>query len=117
MKEFNLEEYSKMCAEFLNLHRDKEVVIYNMHSYSYNLLKFDSDWNWIMEVVEAINMIPNHKNPSDTTLQTKRIDVKILLGSANKKAVVEEINQFLIWYNQNKTKYEKQFNETYGGNK
>ena len=49
-------QYNKRCVEFLNLHRDEEVVIYNMHSYCYDLLKFDSDWNWIMEVVRAIAM-------------------------------------------------------------
>lgn len=66
--------------------------------------KFHLDWNWIMEVVEAINMIPNSKNPSDTTLQTKRTNVQSILRSANKKAVVQAINQFLIWYNENNIK-------------
>ncbi len=53
-----------------------------------------------MEVTLAINMIPNPKNPSDTTLQTKRTNVQSILKSANKEAVVEAINQFLIWYEQ-----------------
>lgn len=47
-------EYNQRCAEFLDLHRDEEVVIYNMESYPYDYLKFHSDWNWIMEVINKI---------------------------------------------------------------
>ena len=96
-------EYNKRCAEFLNLHRDEEVVIYNMRSHPYDFLKFHSDWNWIMEVILAINMLPNPKNPNDTTLQTHRTNVQSILRSANKEAVIQAINQFLIWYNESKT--------------
>jgi hypothetical protein len=62
MKEFNLEEYNKMCAEFLGGTYDS-----NLKRYWFRLpivlfptieeLKFDSDWNWIMEVVEKIETI------------------------------------------------------------
>ena len=101
-------QYNKMCVEFLGWDKthpnikDWHIYITPIGHVSYDKMLFHSDWNWIMEVVEAINMIPNPKNPTDTTLSTKRIDVKNLLGSANKKAVVEAINQFLIWYNKNK---------------
>jgi hypothetical protein len=83
-------------------------------------LKFHSHWNWIMEIVEAIEktydefhgyfgvfissngctiqgtkLRTNHENPhyayfNDVTHDTKR------------EAVVQAINQFLIWYNENK---------------
>ena len=111
-------EYNKRCAEFLNLHRDEEVVIYNMHSYCYDLLKFHSDWNWIMEVKNQIcnspkvdefntsydsvangyhcEILPAHNN----TFEPFR--TRIL--PSEREAVVIAINQFLIWFKQNKTK-------------
>ena len=123
-------QYNKMCAEFLggevldvidriyiNKMKDDELIFHNtsvdsntyewnseknMHYIPFDMLQFNSDWNWIMEIIKAINMIPNPKNPSDTTLQTKRTSVQSLLRSANQEAVVQEINQFLIWYNKNK---------------
>jgi hypothetical protein len=61
-------------------------------------LKFHSDWNWIMEVVEVVLKLPNIKKQEDTTQQSKRIVMQAYLGRANKEAVVQAINQFLIWY-------------------
>lgn len=79
-------------------------------------LKFHSDWNWIMEVKEKICqldiideldtlydsvakgyhcvLLPTYKNTFDGFY------TKVL--STEKEAVVEAINQFLIWYEQNK---------------
>jgi hypothetical protein len=88
-------QYNKRCVEFLNLHRDEEVVIYNMHSYCYDLLKFDSDWNWIMEVVRAIAMYYTDKEVPQVHLLNQPIFTP-------KEAVVQAINQFLIWFKQNK---------------
>jgi hypothetical protein len=100
MNEKELLEYNKRCAEFLNLHRDEEVVIYNMHSYCYDLLKFDSDWNWIMDVVEAIE-----KNCAWVKIRGQAVDISTIANTVaptKKEAVVQAINQFLIWYEQNK---------------
>ena len=105
-------EYNKRCAEFLGVDVDYSIEVYKdskspLRNHIDNKPKsepllFDDDWNWIMEVILAINMIPNPKNPSDATLQTKRTAVQSILRSANKEAVVKAINQFLIWYEQNK---------------
>jgi hypothetical protein len=65
-------------------------------------LKFHSDWNWIMEVCIAIKNIQNPREHSDTTCSTLKREIQSYLGSANKEAVVEAINQFLIWYEQNR---------------
>ena len=124
-------EYNKRCAEFLGWTYISSIDIkegsyhtsikagwytkvprvlalgltqYLYKGRSHNSLQFHSDWNWIMKVVEVINMIPNPKNLSDTTLYTHRLNVQSILRSANKEAVVQAINQFLIWYNENKTK-------------
>jgi hypothetical protein len=103
MKEFNLEEYNKMCAEFLEW--EFQHGYYNpdhLHEYSFKTteeLKFHSDWNLIMEVVEKIKSINVYKNnPSDTTLATIREEIRIFLGLCNKKAAVQTIWEFLQLY-------------------
>lgn len=88
-------------------------------------LKFDSDWNWIMQVVEAIEelgfatkithdycisnygcdncVIDTRKNAlyfGDEDEMEEPIVFK--LTTSKKQAVVEAINQFLIWYDKNK---------------
>lgn len=114
-------QYNKMCAEFLNLRRDEEVAIYKLNAYPYEYLRFDSDWNWIMEVVEAIENIEikgqyiYSVQPRGATCEIKcsnqyslAFDVQMPciyeIAKSKKEAVVQAINQFLIWYNQNEIK-------------
>jgi len=98
-------EYNKRCAEFLGWKYSEEKDRWNedmLRQYSFVEsidLKFHSDWNWIMEVVEAINKTQNPKQGGDTTHSTLKREVQALLGKSAKEAVVEAINQFLIWYN------------------
>jgi hypothetical protein len=110
-------EYNKRCTEFLGYinttptdkdfdiyHNEKGMIIGNK---IYTMIepmsaKFHSDWNWIHEVVDNIKNTTNPKNHSDTTFSTLRREIQIHLGTSNKKAVVQTINQFLIWYNANK---------------
>jgi len=90
-------QYNQRCAEFLNLHSDEEVVIYRyMKSTGICHLKFHSDWNWIMEVVEAIVMYYKDKERPQIHLLNQPIFTP-------KEAIVQAINEFLIWYEQNKT--------------
>ena len=56
-----------------------------------------------MEIVEAINKTQNPKQGGDTTHSTLKREVQALLGKAAKEAVVQAINQFLIWYNEQRT--------------
>jgi histidinol-phosphate/aromatic aminotransferase/cobyric acid decarboxylase-like protein len=89
MKPFNKEEYNRMCAEFME--------------WDYIEKKFDTDWNWIMEVVEkiqyykaliiSINHCEIYFMPNDGI----RINVG---GRTTKEAVVQAIWEFLNWYNQ-----------------
>ena len=112
-------EYNKLCAEFLNLHRDEEVAIYKFTAYPYDFLKFHSDWNWIHEVVEAICKLGFRKYSYSHEEHSRCVftDLSIIFqnhsfGGGNivsdsgkivseKEAVVQAINQFLIWYNEN----------------
>lgn len=92
-------QYNKMCAEFLGvtLH-ESQLTMPHSHFTGYH-----SDWNWIHEVVEAILKVQNPKKHSDTTCSTFKREIEAHLGRTKKEATVEAINQFLIWYEQNKT--------------
>jgi len=102
MKEFNKEEYNKMCAEFLGGIYDS-----NLKRYWFRLpivlfptieeLKFDSDWNWIMEVVEKIKTLPYEEVESQ-----EYDDLSHLFITSSKKRVVNLIWHFLNWYKENK---------------
>lgn len=85
-----------------------------------DLLAFHKDWNWIMKVVEAIEKIYDdfhgyfgvYINSNSCTIQGTNLRTdpdnyhpayfSEHLGEDKKEAVVQAINQFLIWYNINK---------------
>ena len=131
-------QYNRMCAEFLGYKNltpdDKDFNIYEnekgmiIGNKIYTLLetmsmRFHSDWNWIMEVVEAIEIkfpiftlqweyddreefSENGKYLADWfTLYPKDeilVGLSDLRSNSRQEAVVHAINQFLIWYEQNK---------------
>ena len=105
-------DYNRLCAEFLGweyIDKDSHPNAYENYgwwlkgTYSKDVdalnnpnwkgfnsgLKFHSDWNWIMEVIEAI-------------VKSREIDRVLFLSICSKKeTVVQAIDQFLIWYNEN----------------
>jgi hypothetical protein len=105
MKPYNKQEFNQVCAEFLGWEQGEDGY-YNRdmhHDYSFvkpDEMKFHSDWNWIMEVVEKINDTPIE----DDFIEC--IEAKYLifqrLGKTYKLAVVEAIWQFLNWFNEQK---------------
>lgn len=128
MTQQEINEYNKRCAEFLGWKYvssiDVKEGIYhttikagwyseipkvlhykiNRHLYKSRSLKhmyFHSDWNWIMEVIEAIEklkyafeIVGNYIHIIGTGIY--------LVRETKKEAVVKAINQFLIWHEQNK---------------
>lgn len=121
-------EYNKRCAEFLGLKRgwwihqekpltenkkqwwdiDGKTFLGTKVYYDKNL-QFHSDWNWIMEVVEAIEKL-GYKfqfgwNITALISLVPNTPAKIALieNENRKEAVVQAINQFLIWYNGQRT--------------
>ena len=119
MSQEEILEYNKKCAAFLGWDYNKFMDRWNeedfQHEYSNTNsidLKFHSDWNWIMEVVEAIEKIDDNFyfvkintggcfiHPLNDTRDYKGICYQA--GKTKKEAVVQAINQFLIWYEQNK---------------
>lgn len=119
-------EYNKRCAEFLGGENHPYLIPYipepddmwfsddgkypmlqnpNGNSmWKLHELKFHSDWNWIMEVVEAIDKIQHTQVDilgKYCRISSKGIDFKGSSKEDKKEAVVQAINQFLIWYKNN----------------
>lgn len=100
------------------------VRIGNKYLLSYNyILKFHSDWNWIMLVVEAIEKLKTKTSTFEFHIQSKSVLIKEeknyafeqgdggktsqplkfnnsiwITEKTKKEAVICAINQFLIWY-------------------
>lgn len=103
-------EYNKRCAEFLGYinttptdkdfdiyHNEKGMIIGNkIHTMIEPMsAKFHSDWNWIMEVVEVI------EKKAWVKIKGCAVDISTIANISaptKKAAVVEAINQFLIWH-------------------
>lgn len=127
-------EYNKRCAKFLGielseLHKNEFETLIDRYtplcawsnaSFAidedpsktiWDYLKFHLDWNWIMELVEAIE-----KLGAEYCLGNKYFSISYTLSEGNwyaeetivksnietKEAVVQAINQFLIWYEKQK---------------
>jgi hypothetical protein len=132
VKEFNKEEYNKLCAEFLGAVEYVPKAWYYFSRYrrhwffpsrfepnrfTTKMLRFDSDWNWIMELVEAIpqkvqginiSIHPNSCLITDTgvrgqlSLDASKNIVRVLDAKNSKEAVVQAIWEFLLWFNEQK---------------
>lgn len=158
MKEFNKEEYNKMCADFLGWEyfpesksgntwpdgcHNGEYTVFDIwvknptekyrkllchYGYEYldgkyndeieksdlfedyvHALKYDSDWNWIMEVYNKIKhkdtviVLPmNGIAESITPFINESGKVTRALIKGQKEAVVQAIWEFLNWYKENK---------------
>jgi hypothetical protein len=74
---------------------------------NHHCLKFHLDWNLIMEMVESIEKrgyeIDIFSNCVEVTDIPDENYITEAVGKTKKEAVVQGINQFLIWYNDNKT--------------
>lgn len=116
--------YNNRCAEFLGYVNttptDKDFNIYEnekgmiIGNKIYTLLetmsmKFHSDWNWIMEVIKAIEeldivvLIGKNTCVIEQPYGRTALDLKSIKRDSKKEAVVKAINQFLIWYKENKS--------------
>ena len=123
MTQEEIVQYNKLCAEFLGYANltpdDKDFDFYEKldgvlgKRFEPKSLKFHSDWNWIMVVVEDIENKLNDSFNVDIVNKNQceivRNGEEFICGAGfdtinhhKKEAVVEAINQFLIWYEENK---------------
>lgn len=109
-------EYNKRCAELLgytlrpnDCYNGDDKLVAKLSYVTSEELKFHSDWDWIMEVVETIEKLGETSTRygtlvdiTTTHIQIGKIVIDLKLNPMIKKeAVVQAIDKFLIWYNKN----------------
>lgn len=112
-----IKEYNTLCAKFLK--PSNELIDYYLPQFGLYIfkygdihyeevfrideMKFHSDWNWIMEVVDAIEKL-DYSDSSNIDIKLYRQTDKIccLPIYTKKEAVVQAIYLFLKWYNEQK---------------
>lgn len=115
MKTFDRKEYNKLCAKFVGAFKDANgdydfegIDFIFQGCTSTEPLLFDSDWNWIMEVVERIESLGysftignNHASiwKGGSAIVSSNAKIK----QSKKEAVVQAIWNFLNWYYENGT--------------
>ncbi len=122
--------YNKRCAEFLGFKYrnskkawgeyplDNSSFLASKGWISMDRLQFHSDWNWIMDVIEAIGKIADWSLECLNEDNDRTYQVLIYLSNTNitskdkKETVVKAINQFLIWY---ETRQKPDENFSHGG--
>lgn len=117
-KQFNKEEYNKLCAEFMGYKLITPEMRKNptewVSSYwenpefngsskgvlcSESGLEYHINWNRIMEVVEKIEKTYAWVQIKGCHVLSASIDVN---APTKKEAVVQAIWEFLLWYNEQK---------------
>lgn len=103
-------DFNKRCAVFMGWKNMGMVNLELWVSGKYpsgimtSELKFHSDWNLIMEVVEAIDKLENVRikilQNSCYIFIIDKDKLIALTKQSKREAVVSAINQFLIWYDQ-----------------
>jgi hypothetical protein len=101
-----MENNNILIAEFMGInHLDDDKYINNLkemkaeglyfeQGYMTSELKFDTDWNWLMQVVEKTLTVGDDTNQWDNVLNE--------LQSVDIKNVYEACIEFIKWYNENK---------------
>lgn len=109
---------NKMIAEFMGGKYKTQFFIPHNHIWlpihgivSNERLKYNSSWDWIMPVVEKINIMDDYK----FTVIIKSMDVEIYDNITNKivfesemkweadeliNSLNEAVTEFIVWYNQ-----------------
>ena len=106
-------EYEWMCARANCTYQIQKEDFPLLNVWDY--LEFHSDWNWIMAVVEAIEKLGYESLIGGGEYYYPEKGMRYIQSfikdeiniheeaKTKKEAVVQAINQFLIWYEQNKT--------------
>ena len=114
------EETNKLIAEFMGVYQDDKGCWgftntkehHRWHTDRFlDATHYDTDWNWLMEVVEKIESLGNYINITGTYTSIGAIEQKNRLffiekDSLNNKieAVYKAVVEFIKWYNKNAVK-------------
>ena len=105
-----METNNKIIAEFMKYIKHTQTKAYlTKDGYFHDKdLKFNSDWNWLMEVVEKIESIDNKaKEDFRTKLLHYQRNNKTLFNLSileGKEYVYNACIEFIKWYNENSAK-------------
>ena len=121
----NIIENNKLIAEFMGFIADKSFEVklvdgINTSYYYYKddvmclpeTMRYNSSWNWLMEVVEKIESLPTMKDngnfffeihqDSVTVFNSTRMDIIIeVIGQGSRiNNTYQAVIEFIQWYNQ-----------------
>jgi hypothetical protein len=119
MKEFNLEEYNELCADFMGMKYASKRRFNKDTGWVYSvraLDMFNSDWNWIMEVKSKIctlDIVDEFNTSYDSvekgfsctvlpTFKNTFNSFRTVVFDDEKQAIVQAIWEFLNWYKESK---------------
>ena len=117
-------ESNKLLAEFMGVF-DKILSTQNIHSWSdapfyyttenskekvieniSNYVKYDTDWNWLMEVVEKIEDLGNDVSITTNYIQIAFDEGEQFIVAEDTKIKIDTLYnacvEFVQWYNKNK---------------
>jgi hypothetical protein len=114
-----MENNNKLIAEFLGFQQtnigwydSEEVLLRTERDNTFDELKFDTDWNWLMEAVEKIENL-QYKNNNDVfkividygscIIYNMINDLDIVVsvnGRAKLEATYNAVVEFVKWYNE-----------------
>ena len=103
-----MEINNKIIAEFMKYIKHTQTKAYlTKDGYFHDKdLKFHSDWNWLMEVVEKIESIgftfETKKNWARITRKGENIILRWEEDKTKIEAVYNACIEFIKWYNENK---------------
>ena len=100
------EEKNKLIADFMRIDVafDGTFSINPMTKYGdWEKIKYDTDWNWLMEVVDKIYEMDLYYDRYIDYNSSMISDGKINLGTRINR-VYEQVVEFIKWYNENSAK-------------
>ena len=114
----NIVENNKLIAEFMGLSYCKKHLYegwYKNHEHNHRLcdfngLKYHSDWNWLMRVVEKIENLQDENSCAIYNVQIEQCFVEIIINHTSETIVEVDCNskiqavyqacvEFIKWYN------------------
>ena len=107
----NITENNKLIAEFMAGEKNKQVYIKHLNAWYDNCMgyKYNTDWNWLMEVVDKIEEMDFVFNIQYTLVEThdlRDVEFKHTFKAQDKKTRIESVYNacvtFIEWYNEQK---------------
>lgn len=108
----DIQEGNKLIAEFMGGKYDANEYWWVLPNINTMVLEYHTSWDWLMPVVEKIPTLNPDKGRLWFEFEISRCHCRIYTnideewknnGSTTLEATWKTVNDFLTWYNQNKT--------------